>query len=236
MLGRFTQPDTLVPEPGNPQALNRYAYTLNNPLKYTDPSGHVFDPYEEGGFHEHEEPTSIWLAAVDTIASLLGIGIGDTTRIADVDVAVDSWLAQVNLSYEATLTGSAPEKLLTIANTYQKIGPWKQTTEGDLRVQTLPIESGSERAKSSAVFEFGISEHPSFTSLKFSVGAETTCEAHGSRVNPGLEHVLTVSVEIRPKRTALVGALVVSAVILWESPWSAPGVIEGWRRATQGGW
>jgi len=29
-----------VPAPGNPQSLNRYAYTLNNPLRYTDPSGH----------------------------------------------------------------------------------------------------------------------------------------------------------------------------------------------------
>jgi hypothetical protein len=28
-----------VPEPGNPQALNRYAYVYNNPLRYTDPSG-----------------------------------------------------------------------------------------------------------------------------------------------------------------------------------------------------
>ncbi|MDW8101216.1 MAG: RHS repeat-associated core domain-containing protein [Anaerolineae bacterium] len=39
-LGRFLQPDPLVPEPGNPQALNRYSYVLNNPIKYTDPSGH----------------------------------------------------------------------------------------------------------------------------------------------------------------------------------------------------
>jgi RHS repeat-associated protein len=39
-LGRFLQPDPLVPEPGNPQALNQYAYVYNNPLRYTDPSGH----------------------------------------------------------------------------------------------------------------------------------------------------------------------------------------------------
>jgi hypothetical protein len=26
--------------PGNPQALNRYSYVLDNPLRYTDPSGH----------------------------------------------------------------------------------------------------------------------------------------------------------------------------------------------------
>jgi len=39
-LGRFTQADTLIPSPANPQAFNRYAYTLNNPVRYTDPSGH----------------------------------------------------------------------------------------------------------------------------------------------------------------------------------------------------
>ena len=39
-LGRFIQPDTIVPEPGDPQALNRYSYVLNNPLRYNDPSGH----------------------------------------------------------------------------------------------------------------------------------------------------------------------------------------------------
>jgi RHS repeat-associated protein len=37
----FIQPDTLIPEPYNPKYLNRYAYTLNNPINLTDPSGHV---------------------------------------------------------------------------------------------------------------------------------------------------------------------------------------------------
>ena len=39
-LGRFIQPDTIVPERGDPQGLNRYSYVNNNPVKYTDPSGH----------------------------------------------------------------------------------------------------------------------------------------------------------------------------------------------------
>ncbi len=39
-LGRFTQADTIVPGAFNPQALNRYAYGLNNPVRYTDPTGH----------------------------------------------------------------------------------------------------------------------------------------------------------------------------------------------------
>jgi pyocin large subunit-like protein len=32
----------MIPDLYNPQALNRYSYTLNNPVKYTDPSGHFF--------------------------------------------------------------------------------------------------------------------------------------------------------------------------------------------------
>jgi RHS repeat-associated protein len=40
-LGRFVQPDTIVPNPGNPQALNRYSYVLNNPLRYIDPTGYL---------------------------------------------------------------------------------------------------------------------------------------------------------------------------------------------------
>ncbi len=39
-IGRFAQPDSLVPNPFNPQSLNRYSYTLNNPVPYTDPTGH----------------------------------------------------------------------------------------------------------------------------------------------------------------------------------------------------
>lgn len=39
-LARFTQADKLVPNPANPQALNRYSYTYNNPIRYADSSGH----------------------------------------------------------------------------------------------------------------------------------------------------------------------------------------------------
>jgi len=79
-LGRFLQPDPLVPEPGNPQALNRYAYVYNNPLRYTDPSGHwletlwdiasiAWDLYEI-----RKDPRNLWnwgALAVDVGAAIL---------------------------------------------------------------------------------------------------------------------------------------------------------------------
>ena len=38
-LGRFVSADTIVPSPGKPQTLNRYAYGGNNPILYNDPDG-----------------------------------------------------------------------------------------------------------------------------------------------------------------------------------------------------
>ncbi len=38
-LGRFAQADSIVP--GGVQGLDRYAYVNNNPVRYTDPSGHA---------------------------------------------------------------------------------------------------------------------------------------------------------------------------------------------------
>lgn len=39
-VGMFITPDSMVPDFTNPQCLNRYAYCVNNPLAYVDPSGH----------------------------------------------------------------------------------------------------------------------------------------------------------------------------------------------------
>ena len=39
-LGRWISPDSIIPDPANPQSLNRFSYALGNPLKYRDPSGH----------------------------------------------------------------------------------------------------------------------------------------------------------------------------------------------------
>lgn len=41
LLARFFSPDNYVQQPTNSQNFNRYSYCLNNPLKYTDPSGEL---------------------------------------------------------------------------------------------------------------------------------------------------------------------------------------------------
>jgi len=61
-IGRFISPDTIIPDPGNPQSFNRYAYVNNNPQRYTDPSGYCIpgetcpeEIDETGGFLPEQE-------------------------------------------------------------------------------------------------------------------------------------------------------------------------------------
>ncbi len=43
-LGRFIQPDSIIPSLAVPQSLNRFSYVVNRPLRYTDPTGYKCNP------------------------------------------------------------------------------------------------------------------------------------------------------------------------------------------------
>jgi RHS repeat-associated protein len=49
VLGRFLSPDPVIQAPDNLQSYNHYSYVLNNPLRYTDPTGYRYfnaTPYQ----------------------------------------------------------------------------------------------------------------------------------------------------------------------------------------------
>jgi hypothetical protein len=48
-INHFLSPDSIVPDQTNPQSWNRYSYVNNNPVRYTDPSGHMMDQGDMGG-------------------------------------------------------------------------------------------------------------------------------------------------------------------------------------------
>jgi hypothetical protein len=47
LLGRFIQPDALIPDATNPQNWNRYSYVNNRPVNFNDPSGHDAIPIDD---------------------------------------------------------------------------------------------------------------------------------------------------------------------------------------------
>ena len=72
---RFIQPDTIVPEPGNPQSLNRYAYVNNNPLRFADPSG--YDPLDAAWQEEFRAVHGREPSAEDVLIRLFSIAFPD---------------------------------------------------------------------------------------------------------------------------------------------------------------
>jgi RHS repeat-associated protein len=49
-LGRFIQPDTIVPSAISPQSWNRYSYVYNDPVGLSDPSGHGNNCHSQSGY------------------------------------------------------------------------------------------------------------------------------------------------------------------------------------------
>jgi len=42
LIGRFIQPDVIIPSESSPQSFNRFSYVLNSPINATDPTGHKY--------------------------------------------------------------------------------------------------------------------------------------------------------------------------------------------------
>lgn len=86
-LHRFLQPDNNIQDPFNTQNYNRYGYVLNNPLKYTDPSGEsifefvfglVFSTYVHGAaasggqLNPFKWDSSAWISSLAGTVSSVG--------------------------------------------------------------------------------------------------------------------------------------------------------------------
>ena len=120
--GRFMSPDwaaapVSVPyaEFGDPQSLNLYSYTKNNPIVRIDPDGHFDDPF--GVFSDGDTSFSnmqsrfgpvLWdvqgTYTTTTTTRTYADGTVTTTTTIDVQYTMTSWLGTFNGSYTSTQT------------------------------------------------------------------------------------------------------------------------------------
>jgi len=73
-LARFISADTLIPDPANPQAFNRYSYVENRALNYIDPSGHCLQYHDQGNQDELVACMDVWNSIADHFGQELGWG------------------------------------------------------------------------------------------------------------------------------------------------------------------
>jgi RHS repeat-associated protein len=111
LVGRFISADSIVPDPGNPQALNRYSYANNNPLVYVDPSGH----------------TSILEAIRRLISGMLGVGDVTSPGVVTLDEAPPVEIPPSPNFHR----GGSREALYAHAYNFD-LAPWQDNPDGSI--------------------------------------------------------------------------------------------------------
>jgi RHS repeat-associated protein len=101
LIGRFISADTVIQSMANPQCLNRYSYCLNNPLKYSDPSGHdvVINGVDVRGIYDSEG--SPYRESVEFIANMVS---SDTFKAYDTIRSIDTAITSVLENSAMTIT------------------------------------------------------------------------------------------------------------------------------------
>jgi RHS repeat-associated protein len=103
VLGRFLSPDPNVQNISDTQNYNRYTYALNNPLRYTDPTGFSFVGSLESTlespvfWYEVAYSTAICLSAPGVGCVLAGVQLAMTNLLVSVASGVGADQAAINL-------------------------------------------------------------------------------------------------------------------------------------------
>jgi len=84
-LGRFIQPDTIVPYANNSQMWNRYTYVGNNSINYIDPSGHRCLPEDECDTPQGDIREKEWLNPVEPMVVGGGYRFNSEHRAIDLN-------------------------------------------------------------------------------------------------------------------------------------------------------
>ena len=147
LLARFIQPDDIIQDLSNPQTYNRYSYCANNPLRYTDPSGHgmvddaLFNTETlKGGYQLMTMHDTGWNKAWEIPVGVIGMAAG----------AADAAFNVMTLGGKGVVEGGIKEGVKAGVKELGKTGGEK----AGANIVKGAAEKGAEKAKGSYVHEF----------------------------------------------------------------------------------
>ncbi|MBN1162112.1 MAG: RHS repeat-associated core domain-containing protein [Dehalococcoidales bacterium] len=133
-IGRFISADTVIQSFINPQSLNRYSYTFNNPLRYIDPSGNIV---EIGGLDvRFTRGAAMYIA-------FLPPDIADS--VVDVVESEEYQIYENIRSVDNTVTDVLENTDLVITITSRDLGALVTTVDPDGTIRTEILGAQTER-------------------------------------------------------------------------------------------
>ncbi|QSX06711.1 RHS repeat-associated core domain-containing protein [Sedimentibacter sp. zth1] len=121
-VGRFMTEDTYRGDISNPQSLNQYAYALNNPVNYVDPTGHL-------AVYTESKILAMSRSEVDSeISSMSKIWFEDY----DIFKETGKHTEKQNIAHQnAELMRKLRPKTYYLADTNTKYGDWNEAIKDD---------------------------------------------------------------------------------------------------------
>lgn len=153
VVGRFLSPDPYVQAPDFGQNFNRYSYALNNPLRYTDPSGEIipvivaaaiigatinvvmnWDDINNGGFQWDKALSYAGIGAV-TGGVMAGTGFVGGALISTFSGAANSFVRNdYNLSWDMVIQGSISGASFVVTAGLTSGTPWGKGLKLDSKI------------------------------------------------------------------------------------------------------
>ncbi len=159
-IGRFLAPDSVIPNVGSSQSLNRYAYVNGNPLKYTDPSGHWLESAIDIAFivydiHDIAANGLSWASGGALAADVAGLILpGVTGRGALVRTVAhgDDLLRAASHADELVKAASKADEAATVVRQAENVGELGNRAEDVARAANRAPTSPA--AATEGIYEF----------------------------------------------------------------------------------